>query len=75
VRELELERDRLQLVAGKVDEEEEAEVVPQLAVDAIVVEEVAQVVEHARRYAVEDVRGVAGDEGRTGIDQRGRRSA
>jgi len=34
VRELELERDRLQPIAGKVDEEEEAEIVAQLAVDA-----------------------------------------
>jgi hypothetical protein len=42
VRELELERDRLEPVAGEVDEEEQAEIVPQLAVDAVVVEEVAE---------------------------------
>jgi hypothetical protein len=42
VRELELERDRLEPVAGEVDEDEQAEIVPQLAVDAVVVEEVAE---------------------------------
>src|SRR5207247_2613070 len=74
VRELELERDRLQPIAGKVDEEKEAEIVAQLAVDAIVVEEVAKVVEDAPSHAVEGMRGMAADEGCTGIEQRGRRS-
>jgi hypothetical protein len=47
-----LSGDRLEPVAGEVDEEEQAEIVPQLAVDAVVVEEVAEVVEDARREAV-----------------------
>jgi hypothetical protein len=37
-----LSGDRLEPVAGEVDEEEQAEIVPQLAVDAVVVEEVAE---------------------------------
>jgi hypothetical protein len=36
-RKAELERDRLEPVAGEVDEEEQAEIVPQLAVDGVVV--------------------------------------
>jgi hypothetical protein len=63
VREFQLEWDRLEPGACEVDEEEQAEVVAQVPVDAVVVEEVAEVVEDAWGDAVEDVRGVAGDEG------------
>jgi len=47
VRELELERNRIQPASIEVDEEEQTEVVPQLWVDRVVVEEVAEVVQDA----------------------------
>jgi hypothetical protein len=62
VGDLELERDRFESVAAEVDEEEQPEVVPQLPIDAVVIEEVAEVVEDARRDAVENVRGMSGDQ-------------
>jgi len=69
VRELELERDRLHAVAGKADEEEEAEVVADLAVDADSRRGSRRGRrEHARPHTVEDMRGMACDEGRTGIE-------
>jgi hypothetical protein len=55
VSELELQRDRLQAIAAEIHEEEQAEVVPQHGVDSIVVDEIAEVVQDARRDAVEDV--------------------
>src|SRR5436190_9781134 len=62
VRELQLQRHRLEPVAAEIDEEEQAQVVPQPRVDPVVVEEVAEVVEHSRGGAVEDVRRVPGDQ-------------
>jgi hypothetical protein len=69
VAELELERDGLQpqrAVAVELDEEQQAEVVAQLAVDRVVVEEVAEVVQDPVLDAVEDVCRMAGDERRAG---------
>ena len=51
------------------DEEQQAEVVAHIRVDAVVVEEVAEVVEHAARRAVRDVRGVPGDQVRARLHQ------
>jgi hypothetical protein len=75
VRELELERDRFQPASIEVDEEDETEVVLQLWIDRVVVEEVTEVVEDTVPEAVEEVRGVAGDQRGAGLQQRLRSGA
>src|SRR5204862_1917960 len=59
---LELERDGLKPprpAPVELDQEQEPEVVAQPGVDAVVVDEVAEVIEDTPLGAVEDVRGVA----------------
>src|SRR6266540_6462073 len=70
VRELQLERDRFQPASIEIDEEKQTEVIPQLRVDRVIVEEVTEVVEDAAVEAVEEVRRVAGDQCRAGLQQR-----
>ena len=73
---LELQRDRLD--AGRPrrverDEEEQAEIVPSLRVDGVVVDEVAEVVQDPGLHALEHMRRVTGDERRAGHAQSGGR--